>query len=50
LLIGTLLVAEGFHQKMPKGYVYFSMAFCLGVELLQMKAAKPAVNQVKKAR
>ena len=43
LLIGTLLVAEGFHQKIPKGYVYFAMAFCLGVELLQMKAKMPAV-------
>jgi predicted tellurium resistance membrane protein TerC len=37
LLIGTLLVAEGFHQKIPKGYVYFAMLFCLGVELLQMR-------------
>ncbi len=43
LLIGTLLVAEGFHQKIPKGYVYFAMAFCLGVELLQMKTKMPAV-------
>ena len=42
LLIGTLLVAEGFHQKIPKGYVYFAMAFCLGVELLQIRALKPA--------
>lgn len=41
LLIGTLLVAEGFHQKIPKGYVYFAMAFCLGVEILQMKATEP---------
>lgn len=41
LLIGTLLVAEGFHQKIPKGYVYFAMAFCLGVEMLQMRTAKP---------
>jgi predicted tellurium resistance membrane protein TerC len=49
LLIGTLLVAEGFHQKIPKGYVYFSMAFCLGVEMLQMKSAKPVGNQVKKS-
>jgi len=36
LLIGVLLVAEGFHQKIDKGYVYFAMAFSLGVELLQM--------------
>ncbi len=50
LLIGTLLVAEGFHQKIPKGYVYFAMAFCLGVELLQMKSSKPVGNQVKKSQ
>lgn len=41
ILIGTLLVAEGFHQKIPKGYVYFAMAFSLGVELLQIQAGKP---------
>lgn len=40
LLIGTLLVAEGFHQKIPKGYVYFAMAFSLGVDILQMRATK----------
>lgn len=40
LLIGTLLVAEGFHQKIPKGYVYFAMAFSLGVDLLQMRATR----------
>jgi predicted tellurium resistance membrane protein TerC len=38
LLIGVLLVAEGFHQEIPKGYVYFAMAFSLGVELLQLRA------------
>ena len=49
LLIGTLLVAEGFHQKIPKGYVYFAMAFCLGVELLQMKSTPQVANQTKKS-
>lgn len=49
LLIGTLLVAEGFHQKIPKGYVYFAMAFCLGVEILQMKAGKPVAREVSKS-
>jgi len=48
LLIGTLLVAEGFHQKIPKGYVYFAMAFCLGVELLQMRAEKPVAKEPQK--
>ncbi|MFO0891152.1 MAG: TerC family protein [Isosphaeraceae bacterium] len=42
LLIGVLLIAEGFHHKIPKGYVYFAMAFSLGVELLQMKTAPAA--------
>ncbi len=49
LLIGTLLVAEGFHQKIPKGYVYFAMAFCLGVEMLQMRAAKPDAGELRKS-
>ena len=38
LLIGVLLVAEGFHQEFNKGYVYFAMAFSLGIELMQMRA------------
>jgi len=49
LLIGTLLVAEGFHQKIPKGYVYFAMAFSLGVEMLQMRSAKPASADSRKS-
>jgi predicted tellurium resistance membrane protein TerC len=37
ILIGVMLVAEGFGQHVPKGYVYFAMAFSLGVELLNMR-------------
>jgi predicted tellurium resistance membrane protein TerC len=37
LLIGVLLVAEGMGQHIHKGYVYFSMAFSLTVELINMK-------------
>jgi len=40
ILIGVALVAEGFHQKIPKGYIYFSMAFSVMVELLNMKLRK----------
>ena len=36
LLIGVMLVAEGWGFHVPKGYIYFSMAFSLGVELLNM--------------
>ncbi len=37
ILIGVLLVAEGFGQHIEKGYVYFAMAFSLGVELLNLR-------------
>lgn len=38
LLIGVLLVAEGFGRHIDKGYIYFAMAFSLGVELLNLRA------------
>lgn len=44
LLIGVTLLAEGFHQKIPKGYIYFAMAFSVMVEILNLKLrahAKP---------
>jgi predicted tellurium resistance membrane protein TerC len=37
LLIGVALIAEGFDQHIPKGYIYFAMAFSLGVELLNLR-------------
>jgi len=37
ILIGVLLVADGFDQHIPKGYVYFAMAFSLGVEMLNQR-------------
>ncbi len=37
LLIGVMLLAEGFHQKIPKGYIYFAMAFSVLVEILNMR-------------
>ena len=37
LLIGCALVAEGFHKEIPKGYIYFAMAFSVGVESLNIK-------------
>jgi len=37
ILIGVLLVAEGMGQHISKGYVYFAMAFSLGVELLNLR-------------
>ena len=37
ILIGVVLVAEGFEQHIPRGYIYFAMAFSLGVELLNIR-------------
>lgn len=39
LMIGTMLVADGLGTHVPKGYVYFAMAFSLGVELLNLRRA-----------
>jgi len=37
LLIGCALIAEGFHKEIPKGYIYFAMAFSIGVEMLNLR-------------
>ncbi|HLF76753.1 MAG TPA: TerC family protein [Dehalococcoidia bacterium] len=37
LLIGMSLVAEGLEQHLPKGYIYFAMAFSVFVELLNLR-------------
>ena len=47
LLIGVVLIADGFGQAVPKGYIYFSMAFAVFIELLNIRfrkvSAKPVV-------
>ncbi len=40
ILIGVMLVAEGFGEHVPKGYIYFSVAFSLIVEVLNMRLRK----------
>lgn len=37
MLIGCALVAEGLHKEIPKGYIYFAMAFSVGVEVLNLR-------------
>ena len=37
IVVGTLLIAEAFDVHVPKGYVYFAMAFSLGVEALNIR-------------
>ncbi len=40
LLIGVSLLAEGFDQHIPKGYIYFAMAFSVLVEVLNLRSKK----------
>jgi predicted tellurium resistance membrane protein TerC len=40
VVVGVVLVAEGFGHHVPKGYIYFGMAFSLGVELLNIRLRK----------
>jgi predicted tellurium resistance membrane protein TerC len=40
ILIGVMLVAEAFHQHVSKGYIYFAIAFSMGVEILNMRMRK----------
>ncbi|MDX2286416.1 MAG: TerC family protein [Bacteroidia bacterium] len=47
LLIGFMLVAEGFEQHVDKGYIYFAMAFSLGVELLNMRLTRRSAHPVR---
>jgi len=42
ILVGAALIAEGFGQQVPKGYLYFAMAFSVGVEALNMLARRSA--------
>lgn len=41
LMIGISLIAEGLDFHIPKGYIYFSMAFAFLVDVIQMKTVKP---------
>ena len=47
LLIGMTLIAEGFDQHLPKGYIYSAMAFSVFVEMLNLNAKKSKAEPVK---
>jgi predicted tellurium resistance membrane protein TerC len=47
LLIGFSLISEGLGVEIPKGYIYFSMAFSLLVDVFQMKMNKTGSTPVK---
>ena len=44
LVIGVVLIADGFDHHVPKGYVYFAMAFSVAVEMLNIRMRKRAVR------
>jgi predicted tellurium resistance membrane protein TerC len=46
ILIGVMLVADAMGRHIPKGYIYFAMAFSLGVEMLNMRLRKAAPVQL----
>jgi predicted tellurium resistance membrane protein TerC len=47
LLIGITLIADGLGRHIPKGYIYFAMAFSIGVELLNLRARRGKQDAVK---
>jgi predicted tellurium resistance membrane protein TerC len=42
IMVGVALIADGFDLHIPKGYIYFSMAFSVGVEMLNLRIRKTA--------
>jgi predicted tellurium resistance membrane protein TerC len=40
ILIGAALIADGFHFHIPRGYIYFAMAFSAGVEIVNVLASR----------
>ena len=47
IMVGTLLIAEGFDVHVPKGYIYFAMAFSLAVEMLNIRLRKSSQKALK---
>jgi predicted tellurium resistance membrane protein TerC len=47
VLVGVVLIAEGFEHHVPKGYIYFAMAFSVCVEMLNIKLRKKRTSSQK---
>jgi len=45
-VIGVVLIADGLGHHVPKGYVYFAMAFSVGVELLNIRLRKKQIQPI----
>ncbi len=46
VVVGVVLIADGFGHHVPKGYIYFAMAFSVGVEMLNIRMRKKSVKPV----
>ncbi len=46
ILIGFMLLLEGFHVEVPKGYIYFAVFFSLSVEVINMRMRKKTTKPV----
>jgi predicted tellurium resistance membrane protein TerC len=46
ILVGVVLIVDSSHRHIPKGYIYFAMAFSIGVEMLNLKLRKGAPSPV----
>jgi predicted tellurium resistance membrane protein TerC len=46
ILVGVVLVVDASHRHIPKGYIYFAMAFSIGVEMLNLRLRKHAKDPV----
>jgi predicted tellurium resistance membrane protein TerC len=47
ILVGVTLIVEGFDVHVPKGYIYFAMAFSVAVEMLNLRMRRKAVEPVR---
>jgi predicted tellurium resistance membrane protein TerC len=47
ILVGVTLIVEGFDVHVPKGYIYFAMAFSVAVEMLNIRMRKKQAEPVK---
>ncbi len=46
VVVGVVLIADGFGHHVPKGYIYFAMAFSVGVEMLNIRMRKKTIKPV----
>ena len=46
ILVGVTLIIEGFDVHVPKGYIYFAMAFSVAVEMINLRLRKKQIEPI----